>query len=169
VFRRVFYTLGLATFLVSAVVTGCAPVTVQQTTLKNTYTDVRADVLTTGELSQMTQQVLRMQGLQAVAQEPESAFQDLAARSTQEPDDDQQVALVEIALLNAMHNESSNPTTATDWYVLAAARSYDYLFAKAPGSPLFDLHYERMRFFYLRALAGLVQQFKSTNSSFAAQ
>jgi len=124
-FRRVFYTLGLATFLVSAVVTGCAPVTVQQTTLKNTYTDVRADVLTTGELSQMTQQVLRMQGLQAVEQEPVRAFQDLVARSTQEPDDDQQVALVEIALLNAMHNESSNPTAATDWYVLAAARSYD--------------------------------------------
>ena len=29
------------------------------------YTDVRADVVTTGELSQMTQQVLRMQGVQA--------------------------------------------------------------------------------------------------------
>src|SRR5262249_42567324 len=42
-FRRLFYTLVLATFLASAVVTGCAPVTVQQTTLKNTYTDVRAD------------------------------------------------------------------------------------------------------------------------------
>ena len=168
-FQRVFYTLVIATFLVSAVVTGCAPVTVQQTTLKNTYTDVRADVLTTGELSQMTQQILRMQGLQAVAQVPERAFQDLAARSTQEPDDDQQVALVEIALLNAMHNESSNPTAATDWYVLAAARSYDYLFAKAPESPLFDLHYERMRVFYLRALAGFLQQIKSTNSSFAAQ
>ena len=106
-FRRVFYMLVLATFLVNAVVMGCAPVTVQQTTLKNTYTDVRADVVTTGELSQMTQQALRMQGLQAVAQEPERAFHDLAARSTQEPDDDQQVALVEIALLNAMHNEYS--------------------------------------------------------------
>ena len=161
--------LVLATFLVSAVVMGCAPVTVQQTTLKNTYTDVRADVVTTGELSQMTQQALRMQGLQAVAQEPERAFHDLAAHSTQEPDDDQQVALVEIALLNAMHNESSNPATAADWYVLAAARSYDFLFAKAPGSPLFDLYYERMRVFYVRALAGLLQQLKSTNSSLAAQ
>jgi len=168
-FRRVLYTLVLATFLVNAVVMGCAPVTVQQTTLKNTYTDVRADVVTTGELSQMTQQALRMQGLQAVAQEPERAFHDLAARSTQEPDDDQQVALVEIALLNAMHNESSNPATAADWYVLAAGRSYDYLFAKAPGSPLFDLYYERMRVFYVRALAGLLQQLKSTNSSLAAQ
>src|SRR5215510_6027948 len=168
-FQRVFYTLVIATFLVSAVVTGCAPVRVQQTTLKNTYTGVRADVLTTGELSQMTQQILRMQGLQAVAQEPERAFQALAARSTQEPDDDQQVALVEIALLNAMHNESSNPTTAADWYLLAAARSYDFLFAKAPGNPLFDLRYERMRFFYLRALAGLLQHLKNTTGSFAAQ
>jgi hypothetical protein len=68
-FQRVFSTLVLATFLVSAVVTGCAPVTVQQTTLTNTYTDVRADILTTGELSHMTQQVLRMQGIRPAAQE----------------------------------------------------------------------------------------------------
>src|SRR5262245_41833026 len=80
-FRRLFYRLVLATLLASVVVTGCAPVTVQQTTLQHTYTDVRADVLTTGELSQMTQQVLRMQGLQAAAQEPAHAFQDLALRS----------------------------------------------------------------------------------------
>jgi hypothetical protein len=52
IFRRLLYTLVLAAFLVSTALTGCAPVTVQQTTLKNTYTDVRADVITTGELSQ---------------------------------------------------------------------------------------------------------------------
>src|SRR5262245_51242421 len=61
--RRLFDTRVLAAFLVSTAVIGCAPVTVQQTTLKQTYTDVRADVVSTGELSQMTQQVLRMQGL----------------------------------------------------------------------------------------------------------
>jgi pimeloyl-ACP methyl ester carboxylesterase len=167
--RRLCATLVLAAFLASAVMTGCAPVTVQQTTLQHTYTDVRADVLTTGELSQMTQQVLRMQGLHAVAQEPARVFQDLEARSTGEPDDDQLVALAEIALWHAMRTASSNPTSAADWYVLAAARSYDFLFAKAPGNPLFDLRYERMRFFYLRALAGFLQQLKSTNGSFAAQ
>jgi hypothetical protein len=69
-FQRVFATLVLATFLGSAVVAGCAPVAVQQTTLKKTYSDVRADILTTGELSQMTQQVLRMQGVRTAAQEP---------------------------------------------------------------------------------------------------
>jgi pimeloyl-ACP methyl ester carboxylesterase len=168
-FQRLFYTLVLATFLVSAVVTGCAPVTVQQTTLQHTYTDVRADVLTTGELSQMTQQVLRMQGVLTAAQDPARAFQDLEARSTREPDDDQQIALAEIALLNAMRTESSDPTTAANWYVLAAARSYDFLFAKAPAHPLFDLRYERMWVFYLRAVAGVLQQLKSTNGSFAAQ
>jgi len=92
--------------------TGCAPVTVQQTPLKNTYTDVRADVVTTGELSQMTEQVLRMQGVQVAAQEPLQAFQGLDTRSARQPDDDQQVALAEMALLHAMHNASSNPTTA---------------------------------------------------------
>jgi pimeloyl-ACP methyl ester carboxylesterase len=149
-------------------VLGCAPVTVQQTTLQHTYTDVRADVVTTGELSLMTQQALRMQGLQVAAQEPQQAFQDLAARSAREPDDDQQVALAEIALLNAMRHESSNPTTAADWYVLAAARSYDFIAAKASESSLFDLRYERMRVFYLRAVAGFVQQLKSASGSFAA-
>src|SRR5215510_14810056 len=119
-FRRLFYTLILTAFLASVMVTGCAPVTVQQTTLKQTYTDVRADVLTTGELSQMKQQVLRMQGLQAEAQDPARAFQDLEARSTRASDDDQQVALTELALWNAMRTESSDPTTAVDWYVLAA-------------------------------------------------
>src|SRR5689334_24813562 len=120
-FQKLCSTLILVAFFASAVVTGCAPVTVQQTTLKQTYTDVRADVLTTGELSQMTQQVLRMQGVLSAAQEPARAFQDLEARSTRAPDDDQQVALSELALLNAMHNETSNPTSAADWYVLAAA------------------------------------------------
>jgi hypothetical protein len=168
-FRRLLYPLVLSAFLVSAVVTGCAPVTVQKTTLQNTYTDVRADVLTTGELSQMTQQVLRMHALQDEAQEPARAFQDLDARSAREPDDDQQVALTELALWNAMRTESSTPTTALDWYVLAAARSYDFLFAKIPGNPLFDLRFERMRFFYLRAVAGLLQHLKSTTGSFAAQ
>ena len=88
-------------------------------------------------------------------QEPARAFQDLVARSTREPDDDQQVALAEIALLNAAHNESNQPSAAADWYVLAAARSYDFLFAKAPESRLFDLRYERMRVFYLRAAGRL--------------
>jgi pimeloyl-ACP methyl ester carboxylesterase len=150
-------------------VLGCAPVRVQQTTLQNTYTDVRADVLTTGELSQMTQQVLRMQGLQDEAPEPARAFHDLEARSPHEPNDDQQVALVELALWHALRTESSAPTTAADWYVLAAARSYDFLFAKTPENPLFDLRFERMRFFYLRALAGLLQSLKSPTGAFAAQ
>src|SRR5215471_6530637 len=168
-FQRLFYTLVLATCLASALVTGCAPVTVQQTTLKNTYTDLRADVLTTGELSQMTQQVLRMQGLETVAQDPARAFHDLEARNTRASDDDQQVALTELALWNALRMEASDPPTALDWYMLAAARSYDYLFAKTPGNPLFDLRFERMRFFYLRAVAGLVQHLKSPTGAFAAQ
>jgi hypothetical protein len=166
--RRLLYTRVLAALLVSTTVIGCAPVTVQQTTLQHTYTDVRADVVTTGALSQMTQQALRMQGLQVTAQEPQQAFQDLDARSAPQPDDDQQVALAEIALSNAMHNESSNPTTAADWYLLAAARSYDFVTAKASESSLFDLRYERMRVFYLRAIAGFVQQLKSASGSFAA-
>src|SRR5262245_51023521 len=166
--RRLFYILVLAAFLVSTTVLGCVPVTVQQTTLKNTYTDMRADVVTTGELSQMTQRVLRMQGLQVAAQEPQGALQDLNARSARQPDDNQQVALAEIVLLNALHNESSNPTTTADWYVPAVARSYDFLVARSPGSPLFDLRYERMRVFYLRAVIGLMQQLKSTSGSSAA-
>src|SRR5262245_54923475 len=168
-FRRLGSTLVLTAFLASVMVTGCAPVTVQQTTLNQTYTDVRADVLTTGELSQMTQQVLRMQGVLSAAQEPARAFQDLEARSARAPDDNQQVALAELALWHAMRTESSHPTSATDWYMLAAARSYDFLFAKAPGHPLFDLRYERMWVFYLRAMAGLLQQLKSTSGSFATQ
>jgi hypothetical protein len=51
--------LLLPALLMSAVVTDYAAVTVPQTTLQQTYTDVRADVLTTGALSEMIQQVLR--------------------------------------------------------------------------------------------------------------
>src|SRR5262245_5692596 len=166
--RHRWFSTVLLPVVLLAVVTGCAPVRVQQTTLQNTYTDVRADVLTTGELSQMTQQVLRMQGLQTVAQEPARAFQELEARSTR-ASDDQQVALAELALWHAMRTEASEPTTALDWYVLAAARSYDFLFAKAPANPLFDLRFARMRFFDLRAVAGLVQHLKSPTGAFAAQ
>ena len=64
-----------------------------------------------------------MHGVRSAAQEPARAFQDLEARSTREPDDDQQVALAEIALLTAMRTESSDPTTAADWYVLVPHHS----------------------------------------------
>ena len=167
--RHRWFSTVLLLVVLLAVVTGCTPVRVQQTTLQHTYTDVRADVLTTGALSQMTQQVLRMHGLHTVAQEPVRAFQDLEARSTRQPNDDQQVALVELALWHAMRTEASDPTTALDWYMLTAARSYHFLFVKTPAHPLFDLRFERMRFFYLRAVAGLVQHLKSPIGAFAAQ
>jgi len=63
---------------------------------------------------------------------------------------------------------TSNPTTTAAWYVPAVARSYDFLVARSPGSPLFDLRYERMRVFYLRAVIGLMQQLKSVSGSSAA-
>jgi len=159
--------LLLPALLLSAVVTDCAAVTIPQTTLQQTYTDVPADVLTTGALSEMTQQVLRMHALHAVAEDPARAFQALEGRNGRAPDDDQQVALAELALWHAMRTESSDPTGAADWYMLAAARSYDFLFTKAPEKPLFDLHYKRMRAFYPRALAGFLQQLKRTTSALA--
>ena len=57
--------------LLLAVVPGCAPVTVRHTTLQSTYTTaVQADVISTGELSQLTQQVLRMAALPTATQDP---------------------------------------------------------------------------------------------------
>jgi hypothetical protein len=53
-----------------AVLPSCAPVTVRQTTLRSTYDGLQADAVSTGILSQMTPQGLRMQGLQAAEDEP---------------------------------------------------------------------------------------------------
>ena len=59
--QRWLSTVLVAVLLMLAVVSGCAPVKVRQTTLQSTYTTtVQADVISTGELSQLTQQVLRL-------------------------------------------------------------------------------------------------------------
>jgi len=64
------------------VVPGCAPVTVRHTTLQSTYTTaVQADVISTGELSQLTQQVLRMVALPTATQDPLGTFQALDRES----------------------------------------------------------------------------------------
>ena len=59
-----------------AVVPGYAPVKARQTTLQSTYTTaVQADVISTGTLSQLTLQTLRMAGLQTAAQDALGTFQ----------------------------------------------------------------------------------------------
>jgi pimeloyl-ACP methyl ester carboxylesterase len=155
--------------LVLAAVPGCAPVKVRQTTLQHTYTAaVQADVISTGELSQLTQQVLRMAGLQLPDAEPGGVFQDLERQYRTDPDRNMQVALVELALWYALQEEARQPEVAADWYLLAAARSYEFLFAAAPGDAgLFDLRYERLRTFYVRAVAGFVQQLQRRGDRWA--
>lgn len=167
--QRLASTALLATSLLLAVVSGCAPVTVRQTTLQSTYTTaVQADVVSTGELSQMTQQVLRMAGLQTTKQELTGTFQRLDQQRRTARDRDTQVALVELALWHALQQEATHPTVAADWYLLAAARSYESLFAEAPSTTTFlDLRYDRLRTFYVRAVAGFLQQVKRSSGSFA--
>jgi hypothetical protein len=156
--------------LMLAVVSGCAPpVQVRQTTLQSTYTTaIQADVISTGELSQLTQQVLRMAGLHTPEQEPSDTFQRLDQQRRTDPDRNTQLALVELALWQALQQEATNPTAAADWYLLAAARSYESLFAAASASTnLFDLRYDRLRLFYVRAVAGFLQQLRRSRGSFA--
>jgi hypothetical protein len=158
--RQRDFAIGLlAGELMLAVMTGCAPVKMRQTTLQDTYTTaIQADVISTGALSQLTQQVLRMQGQQNLQADLPQAFQALERQHGTDADRDTQLALVEIALLHALQQEAANPGAAADWYLLAAARGYEFLFA-APGSTaLFDMRYDRLRLFYQRAVVGFVQQ-----------
>ena len=121
--------------LLLAVVPGFAPVTVRQTTLQSTYaTAVQADVISTGELSQLTQQTLRMAGLQAAAPAALGTFQALDQQRRTDQDRNTQLALVEIALWNALRQDATQPAAAADWYLLATARSYEALFAETPTS-----------------------------------
>jgi pimeloyl-ACP methyl ester carboxylesterase len=156
--------------LLLAVVPGCAPVTVRQTTLQRTYaTAVQADVISTGELSPLTQQVLRMAGLYTAEQDPPGTFQRLDAQRRTDQDRDTQLALAELALWQALRQEASNPTAAADWYLLAAARSYESLFAETPSTTtFFDLRYDRLRLFYVRAVVGFLQQVQRSRGSFAS-
>ena len=151
------------------VVPGCAPVTVRHTTLQSTYTTaVQADVISTGELSQLTQQVLRMTGLPTATQDPLGTFQALDRESRTDQDQNMRVALVEFALWQALQQETTNPTVAADWYLLAAARSYEFLFAKAPSLPaFFDLRSDRLRIFYVRAVVGFLQEVQRSRGSLA--
>lgn len=167
--QGMFFAVLLPALLMLAVVPGCAPVTVQQTTLRSTYTTaVQADVISTGELSQLTQQVLRMAGRDSATQDPLGTFQALDRQRRPDQDRDTQLALVELALWNALQQEAAQPGAAADWYLLAAARSYEALFAEAPStSTFFDLRSDRLRLFYVRAVAGFVQQVKRSSSSFA--
>jgi hypothetical protein len=61
--------------------------TVRHTTLQSTYTTaVQADVISTGELSQLTQQVLRMAALPTATQDPLGTFQALDRESRTDQD-----------------------------------------------------------------------------------
>src|SRR5437879_10920351 len=107
--HRWFSTVLLPAVLLLAVVPGCAPVTVWQTTLQNTYaTAVQADVLSTGALSELTQQVLRMAGLHNAEQDPPGTFQRLDSQRRTDQDPDTQLALVELALWQALKQEAAN-------------------------------------------------------------
>ena len=146
--------------LLMLMVPACAPVIVRHTTLQSTYTTaVQADVISTGELSQLTQQVLRMAALPTDTQGPLGTFLALERQSRADQEQNTQMALVEFALWQALQQEATNPSAAADWYLLAAARSYEFLFAVAPSSTtFFDLRYDRLRIFYVRAVAGFLQQ-----------
>jgi hypothetical protein len=86
----------------------------------------------------------------------------------QRPDRNMQVALVELALWYALQQQAAQPEVAADWYLLAAARGYEFLFAAAGGDAgLFDLRYERLRTFYVRAVAGFVQQLQRRGDRWA--
>jgi len=66
---------------------------------QSTYpTAVQADVISTGALSQLTQQVLRMAALQTATQNPLDTFQALDSRRRTDQDRNTQLALVEFAL-----------------------------------------------------------------------
>lgn len=135
--QRLSGTRLLPLVLLLALVPGCAPVTVRQTTLQNTSTAVQADVFSTGELSQLTQQVVRMAGLHNATQDPLGTFQRLDRQRHTDQDRDTQLAIVELALWHALQQEATQPAAAADWYLLAAARSYEFLFAATPNTTTF--------------------------------
>jgi pimeloyl-ACP methyl ester carboxylesterase len=167
--QRLISTVLPLVVLLLVVVPGCAPVTVRHTTLQSTYTTaVQADVISTGELSQLTQQVLRMAALPTATQDPFGTFQALDRESRTDQDQSTQVALVEFALWQALQQETTDPTAAADWYLLAAARSYEFLFARAPSLPaFFDLRSDRLRIFYVRAVVGFLQEVQRSRGSLA--
>ena len=167
--HRVVSACLFATAVIVTLMTGCAPVQVRQTTLQETYTTaVQADVVSTGTLSPLTQQVLRMHWLPTAQQDAAGALQVLERRQRTDPDRNTQLALVELALWQAMQQEASQPGSAADWYLLAAARSYEFLFAAPGPTAHVDLRYERLLLFYQRALAGFLQQVQRSQGNFAA-
>jgi len=138
---------------------------------QSTYTTaVQADVISTGELSQLTQQVLRMVALQTATQNPLDTFQALDSRRRTDQDRNTQLALVEFALWNALQQAATNPSVAADWYLLAAARGYESFFTEAPSpTTFFDLRSDRLRLFYVRAVAGFLQQVQRRDQSLAVR
>ena len=73
--HRLIPTVLHLALLMLMMVPGGAPVTMRHTTLQSTYTTaVQADVISTGELSQLTQQVLRMAALPTDTQDPLGTF-----------------------------------------------------------------------------------------------
>jgi hypothetical protein len=114
--QRLSYTVLLLMLLLLALVPGCVPVTVRQTTLQNTYTTaIQADVLSTGELSQLTHQVVRMAGLPSATQDPLGTFQTLDRQRHTDQDRNTQLALVELALWQALQQEATQPAAAAEW------------------------------------------------------
>ena len=108
-----------------------------------------------------------MAALPTATQDPLGTFHALDRESRTDQDQNTRVALVEFALWQALQQETTNPTAA-DWYLLAAAQSYEFLFAKAPSLPaFFDLRSDRLRIFYVRAVVGFLQEVQRSRGNLA--
>jgi pimeloyl-ACP methyl ester carboxylesterase len=137
---------------------GCAAaVTVSKEDVPEVVQDFQANVVTRGELSQISLQYLRMHGLDATTAEDPIAF----LKSIEQTKDDEKLTklytLAEYALKVAVDFDDSESEVAGDWFLLAAEQAYQGTFlALRTDRAAWDYRSSRLRDFYQMAVAGFV-------------
>ena len=155
---RVISNLPSALLFACLFMNACAAVKVHRADLQVQVRDFRRDVLTDGKLSQISKQYLNRHYLTARYKgDAAGVIKALGQAGPIGEESDRIYTLAETALAQALVLEVKDPRAAADWYIFAAAKAYDGLFnAGCRIFTCFDPRHERLRLFYVRAVAGLV-------------
>lgn len=149
---------ALQLLLVCLYLNSCAAVTVRQVSIKENLELYRQDVLTSGQVSELSRQYLQTHFINPDGQTaPVDLIKILEHPGPASETPERISTLAETALAQALSLDSQEPQAAADWYLYAAAAAYDALFPpECRVYSRFDPRHERLRLFYARSVAGWI-------------
>lgn len=146
---------------ISILLASCAPVTVKYRSNEDSLKELQRDILTTGELSTYSEQMLRMRDLLEMKEkDPLKAVEILDQPDDPIAEQERLLTLVETCLEQAIRLEKKDPEMSFKWYLAASERAYDVLFSSSTtnANNTADYRFSRINVYYSQAVEGALNQ-----------